>query len=188
MNFKVDNYTFYRRDRPNVNCINAGGGLAAYVSSVIPHRIRKDISFNQDGIEDMVFEFAMKKQKWFFILMYRPPSVNVNMLRGAIKYLYDRCQNESQNIVILGDLNVNFNDAQNQLQDELDIYALSNIVNGPTCFKSVSNPSLVDVILTNNTRKFHPSLNVDIGVSDHHTMVLAATKMYAPKSDKKVIF
>jgi hypothetical protein len=188
MNFKVDNYNFYRKDRPNVNCLNAGGGLAAYISSVVPHRLRNDISFNQDGIEDMVFEISMKKTKWFFILMYRPPSVQIRYLREAIKYLYERCGNQSQNIVILGDLNVNFNDENNQLQDELDIYALSNFVQGPTCFKSQINPSSVDVILTSNTKKFTSTLNIDIGVSDHHTIVLAATKMHAPKADKKVIY
>ena len=188
MGFKVQNYSFYRRDRANVNERNVGGGLAVYISSVIPHRQRQDISFNQDGIEDMTFEVVLKKQKWFFVTMYRPPSVSIAALRDALNYLYTRCENESNNIVILGDLNVNFCLESNPLKDDLDIYSLKNIVKGPTCFKSQTNPSAVDVILMNNARQIASCLNIDIGVSDHHTMVLAATKMYAPKADRKVIY
>ncbi len=47
MNFNVENYTFYRNDRPGVT--TAGGGLVAYMLSSIPHRERKDIAYNQDS-------------------------------------------------------------------------------------------------------------------------------------------
>ena len=188
MSFKVNNFTFYRRDRLNVSERNAGGGLAAYVSSVIPHRFRKDISFNQDGIEDMVFEIVMKKQKWFIVIVYRPPSISVNALKEAISYLYSRCENEGHHTIVLGDLNVNFSHENNPLSDEMEIFNLKNVVEGPTCFKSQTNPSAVDVILTNNPRRIISSLNVDVGLSDHHTMILAAAKMHAPKVDKKVIY
>lgn len=187
MSFKVKDFTMYRQDRPNTCRINAGGGLVTYVSSVTPHRHRKDISFNQDGIEDMVFEVILSKEKWFFITMYRPPSVHINFLKSAIRYLYDRCIHESNYVVLLGDINVNFLQENNPLQEDLDLYALKNIVDGPTCFKSLSNPSLVDVILINNSRKIQSCLNVNLGVSDHHNITLAATKMHAYQTVKGAI-
>ncbi len=36
--------------------------FVAYVLSSTPHRERKDIAYNQDGIETIVFEVAMKRE------------------------------------------------------------------------------------------------------------------------------
>ncbi len=108
MNFKVDDYTFYRNDRPGVTKSTAGGGLVAYVSSSIPHRERKDIAFNQDGIETIVFEVAMKKEKWFFIGIYRPGSVGISHLKSAIEHMCQQCSAEGKATFILGYINVDF--------------------------------------------------------------------------------
>jgi hypothetical protein len=103
--FYLTDFSFYRQDRPHTEC---GGGMVCYVRSCIPHTQRKDLAFNQDGIESMVFEVIMKKQRWFFIIIYRPPDVSVVHLRSAIDYMCIRCQAESQTMYLLGDLNVNF--------------------------------------------------------------------------------
>ncbi len=185
--FKVENYTFYRKDRPGVTPSTAGGGLVAYVLSSIPHRERKDIAFNQDGIETMVFEVIMKKEKWFFIGIYRPGSVALAHLKSAIEYMCQRCNAEGKAVFILGDINVDFLRHKNSIQDELDVFYLQNLVEGPTCFKNPDNPSSVDVILTTCHRRVASCENLNIGVSDHHNIVVASTKMHASRYEKRHI-
>ncbi len=40
-----------------------------YIRSYMPHTPRKDLAYNQDGMEYMVFEVIMKK-KCFFLSYY----------------------------------------------------------------------------------------------------------------------
>ena len=44
--FTVDGFSMYRVDRD-------GGGIACYVNSAIPHRVRNDCSYNENGIEKL---------------------------------------------------------------------------------------------------------------------------------------
>ena len=182
--FFLKDYSFYRQDRPHAV---RGGGLVCYVRSCLPHTPRKDLAYNQDGMESMVFEVIMKKQKWFFIILYRPPDVSIIYLRSAIDYICIRCQVESQTMFLIGDINVDFSKENNPLKCVLDDYGLQNVIKGPTCFKNHERPTLIDVILTNCPRRLTATLNANIGVSDYHNQIQAATKMYAPKSEKRVI-
>ena len=54
-----------------------------------------------------------------------------------------------ENIIIMGDLNS---------EERMDIFCDTNnfksLVKEPTCFKSIANPSCVDLILTNKSRFF----------------------------------
>ena len=38
-----------------------------------------------------------------------------------------------------------------KLENVCDVFGLSNMIKGPTCFSSGNKPSYVDVILTNST-------------------------------------
>ena len=66
-------------------------------------------------------------------------------------------------------------------------YNLKNVIKDPTCFKSVENPSLIDVILTNTPERIASHMNVSIGVSDFHNFICAATRMYAPITTRRKI-
>ena len=44
-----------------------------------------------------------------------------------------------------------------------------------TCFKSVENPSCVDLILTNNAMAFQNTTTVFTGLSDFHKLVLTVS-------------
>ena len=57
------------------------------------------------------------------------------------------------------------------LRDMCDIFSVQNLIQKPTCFMKDSKPSLVDVILTNNSKQFMKSDQCDTGLSDWHNMV-----------------
>ncbi len=74
----------------------------AYVLSSIPHRERKYIAYNQDRIETIVFEVAIKSEKWLFIGIYHPRSVIITHLKSAIEYICQQCNAEGKATFIMG--------------------------------------------------------------------------------------
>ena len=53
---------------------------------------------------------------------------------------------------------------------------LHNLVKEKTCFKSVENPSCIDLILTNNAMAFQNTTTVFTGLSDFHKLVLTVLR------------
>ena len=66
------------------------------------------------------------------------------------------------------------------LDDLCDLFDLTNIIKEPTCFKKDCNPSLVDVILTNESKSGFKSLNFNTGVSDCHHLISTFIKGNIP--------
>ena len=67
----------------------------------------------------------------------------------------------------------------NALSDLCEIYGMVNLIEQPTCFKG-SDPSLVDVFLTNKPKFFSGVCNADLGTSDFHNCICVSSKMFAP--------
>ena len=68
----------------------------------------------------------------------------------------DRSLIHYEHMLLFGDLNFDMlnSDKSATLNDFCDILNLSQLVNGPTCFKKGCIPSLVDVIMTNKKSLF----------------------------------
>ena len=180
--FHINSYVTHRQDR------NAhGGGLACYVRETIPHKHRPDIAVNQNGIESIVIQVKTKTNNSFFIVIYKPPNIHIQHLSKAIESMLNKCLSESRNIYIIGDLNVNFNLNPNNLSNICDIYDLKQVIKGPTCFKSLENPTLLDIILTNSPNTIKKTINVALGISDFHNYISAATRMSCPSNEPKLI-
>ena len=65
-----------------------------------------------------------------------------------------------------------------------DIFSLINLIKETTCFQS-QNITLLDLILTNRTRSFMKSQNLETGLGDCHRIVCsflrASFKKFPPK-------
>ena len=61
-----------------------------------------------------------------------------------------------------------------------DVFDLSNMIKGPTCFTSGNKPSLVDVFLTDNTSYVGKSFNLGCGLSDVHNLIGVQMKLDIP--------
>ena len=127
----------------------------------------------------------MKREKC--VTMYKPPSVSNVKLQESFELICQTCLQEGKMLMVMGDLNVNMLLAKHALSDVADLMNMVNVIKGPTCFKSVNNPSLLDVILTNAKNRIIESLNIDIGVSDVHNMVCVATRASRPIDSKRVV-
>ena len=86
--------------------------------------------------------------------------------------------------VFFGDMNCNLL-SPNVLSDTCDIFGLTNLVTGATCFKSET--PLVDVLITNKPKCFSGRVNIDFGCSDFHNLIAVASRMYAPEMPTRKI-
>ena len=57
-----------------------------------------------------------------------------------------------ENIILIGDYNSEM--YEDAMSGFCSTYNLKNLVNNPTCFKNIDNPSCIDLILTNKPRCF----------------------------------
>ena len=181
--FNVPSFVIHRHDR-NSN----GGGLLCYMRETIPHKYRHDIAINTDGIESIVIQVKANDVNILFLHIYKPPNISANILNSVLEIMLNKCLQETKFVVVIGDLNVNFLLNSNQLTDICDTYDLRQTVKGPTCFKSVENPSLLDVLLTNCPKSLTKPINLSLGISDFHNYVSAATRINCPSNEPKIIY
>ena len=85
--------------------------------------------------------------------------------------------------MLIGDFNADESELC-LLQFRFEMNAKS-IVKKPTCFKSLSNPSCIDIVITNSYSNFQNTKAILTGLSDFHKMVVSVLKhtfpRYAPK-------
>ena len=95
--FHVDGYNIFRQDR------NAfGGGLLFYISNKIPSRRRQDLcNFDMQGVECMIVEVILNKEKMMFILLYKPPNVKDEFLINVLSVILDKCTTMCKTYFIL---------------------------------------------------------------------------------------
>ena len=101
---KIDNYTFYRKDRPNGN---RGGGVGIFISNDIYCLERLDLS--PVAIELLWLEIRFNHKKIFVGACYRPPSQKQDELNTFFSLLETSFelvkQSDYDAIVLLGDFN-----------------------------------------------------------------------------------
>ena len=73
------------------------------------------------------------------------------------------------------------------MNDFLYEYNAKNLVKETNCFKSLDNPSCIDLFLTNSYQSFQNTTTVSTGLSDFHKMAVTVMKTTFPKAKPKVI-
>ena len=177
--FDIDGYTQYRLDRK----IDAGG-IIIYIRDDIPCREIKiqTHSFNMEGI---FLELNLRKSKWLLFDGYNPIKSNINAFTETLGSILDHNMQNLEFFLLLGDFNSEA--SEKSMIEFCNTYNLKNIVIGPTCFKNPSNPSAIDLILTNKSRSFQGSFNIETGLSDFHLMTLCTMKCFFPKQSPILI-
>ena len=117
----------------------------------------------------------MRKEKWLYIYVYKPPRVKNSSLITSLENVLNFTHGDYKSTYILGDLNIDLLKKNADFKSFLDVYGFNNIIDGPTCFKGKMG-SLIDVILTDSPSRVASTLNVNVGISDFHNFICAATK------------
>ena len=104
---------------------------------------------------------------------YHPPSQSDQYFFEIVDKALDMYSYYDK-ILLTGDFNAEIHD--NYLQSFLYQHELKSLVKEKTCFKSISNPSCIDLFLTNNALSFQNTKTVSTGLSDFHKLVLTVLK------------
>ena len=183
--FYIENYNILnRRDRNKF-----GGGLIAYAKKGVICKETK--SLETANSEVICTELTISKKKWIIFTVYRPPnSSNLLNFFAELKQSLELAFGKYDNIIIMGDINIdiyNQSDAgYNKLKHLCDVYNLSNLIKGKTCFMK-DHQSSIDVILTNKPKSFQHTTVFESGLSDYHLMISTSLKVKLVRLKSKVI-
>ena len=90
-----------------------------------------------------------------------------------------------ENFVIVGDLNSE--ETNCEISNFMDVYGLKNLIKSPTCYKSVDNPSSIDMFLTNKASGFQNTTTIEVGLSDFHLMIQTVLKSGFVKKGPRIV-
>ena len=143
----IDGYSEpYRFDR-NRN----GGGVLVYIREDILSRLLVDQKLLHD-IEGIFIELNLRKKKWLLFGSYHPPSQSDEYFFHQVKKRLDMHSKFYESYMLIGDFNVE--ESKPCLpQFHFEIKAIK-IVKEPTCYKSLSNPSCIELVITNSSSSF----------------------------------
>ena len=94
---------FHHPFRLDIN--RQSGGLVVYVKGSIPARVLTSFSTPEDT-QIIVFEINLRKEKWLFVAIYKPSSLNSQYFLDTLSNLLYFYSNHYDNKVILGDFNL----------------------------------------------------------------------------------
>ena len=96
--------------------------------------------------------------------MYNPCKTMISSYLDHLSNCVDNCLPKYDNFIILGDFNSEM--TETELSNFCEVYNMKNLVKEPTCYKSLENPSCIDLILTNRPKQFYKTEVAETGLSD----------------------
>ena len=134
-------------------------------------------------IQALVFEINLRKEKWFFLSIYKPPSQNCQYFLDSLHNIIDFYSGVYDNHIVLGDFNMD--PSHTQLSAFMEHYNYYNLIKNNTCFKG--DGSCIDLILTNRKYCFKNTSSFETGISDHHHLIYLMLKTTFEKEESKKV-
>ena len=107
-----------------------------------------------------------------------------NHLRTLSENL-DICSSSYNNFINLGDFNIEMK--EQQIKAFCDNYGLKSFIRQQTCYKNASNPTCIDLVLTNASQKFRSICVLETGLSDFHLMTGTGMRKNSKKLKPRTI-
>ena len=178
--FLIDGFSApIRKDRNS-----SGGGLLLYIRNDIPCKLLKAYDLPNE-FEGFFVEVNLRKRKYLLSCSYNSHKSVIGNHIDILSKGLDWYSSHYDNIIIIGDLNSET--TEKRLSEFMDMYKLQNLIKEATCFKNPSNPSCIDLILTNHPKSFQNSQAVETGLSDFHRLTVSVLKMFYKKQHPKII-
>lgn len=183
----IDGFNIYRLDG-NIY----GGGIALYVQSHIPVRVREDLSIV--GVEAMWLQIQLPHLRSLLIgCCYRPPNANV-MYLDLICDMLDKVCDLKNEVYFLGDLNIDWGVKSCALRSKLSSCAntcnLTQVIKNPTRIvygpDGLKSSTCIDLIFTSAANLCSKAISIPVGCSDHNLVAIGRTTK-VPKEGQKII-
>ena len=133
-------------------------------------------------IQVISFELNLRKERWMFLCIYRPPAQNKQYFLDNLTMIVDHYSSIYDNHIILGDLNLEPDSPI--LVSFMQSLNLFNIIKSNTCFRG--HGTSIDLILTNRKYCFKLSSTLETGLSDHHHLIYSMLKTTFKKDEPKL--
>ena len=171
----------YRHDQTHKS-----GGLLVYINKDIPSRRLTKFEIPSD-IQIIPFELNLRKKKWLIIACYKLPSMENKYFFTHLNNIISYYLKVYDTYLLIGDFNLETNN--NILKDFMIGNNLTSLIKQATCFKSLTNPSCIDLILTNKPTCFQKSQTFETGLSDYHCLIYTIFKItYKTIPPKRFIY
>ena len=105
---------------------------------------------------------------------YHPPSQSDEHFLNHVQNGLDIYGKFYDKYMLIGD----FNAEESELCLSEFLFEMNSkiIVKEPNCFKSLSNPSYTDLVITNSSSNFQNTKGISTGLSDFHKMVVSVLR------------
>ena len=165
--FRINGYRIFRLDRNRF-----GSGLILFINENVPGKPLQE-HIHLSNFEVIAIEFYQNNQKWLLLGLYKPPNQKTSDFIPNLSLILDLFLKNYDNVTLIGDFNLSSDDIP--LKSFLQAYNLTSLIREATCFKS-SNPSCIDLILTNQKICINSSNTFETGISDHHKLISTVAK------------
>ena len=156
------------------------GGLLIYIKAHLPSKLLSNHISPKD-IQAVPFELNLRKEKWMFVCIYRPPKQDSQYFLENLSLIIDHYSSIYDNHIILGDFNMEPKNPK--LASFMHSFNLYNLIKSNTCFKG--SGSCIDLILTNRKYCFKHTSTFETGLSDHHHLIYSILKTTFKKEESK---
>ena len=123
------------------------------------------------------FEINLRKEKWLFISVYKPPSLNNQYFCDSLSELLDFYSSIYDNKVVFSDFNL-----------EISHPVMLSFMNNENFINLVKRNTFLDLILTNKRYFFKHTSSNETGLYDHHHHLTSSMmKTTFEKAESKVL-
>ena len=147
------------------------GGLLVSIKSSLPSKMLTKFKLS-NNIQMIPFELNLRKNKWLFVSIYKPPLQKNQYFVSILSNLLDFYSNEHDNKVVLGDLNLE--PSSPSMLSFMDSINFLSFIKNKTCSKGTG--SCIDLILTNRKCSFKNASSYETGLSDHDHLIYSVMK------------
>ena len=116
-----------------------------------------------NDIQVIPFELNLRKEKWMFMCIYKPPKQNNQYFLENLSSIADHSSTIYDNYIFLRDFNMK------PSCPALRSFNLFNLIKTDTCFNGKGR--CIDLILTNRRYCFKYLSTFETGLSDHHHLI-----------------
>ena len=137
-----------------------------------------------NNIQIIPYELNLKKDKWLFVRIYKPPLQNNQYFVSILSDLLDFYATEYGKVV-LGDLNLKLSSLS--MLSFMDSQNFVNLIKNKIFLKAAG--SCIGLILRNRKYSFKNNSSYETGLSDHHHLIYSVVKTtFKCEEPKKSIY
>jgi exonuclease III len=169
-----------------INCYNFGafycrktrklGGVGIFMHNTLPCTpINLTEYCNEQDLEACALKLKVLNKVFCILCIYRSPTGNFGTFMHLLESLLNKLYTNSINVIICGDVNINYLQASNyktKLNSLLAMYNLHSAVNFPTRVTKHSSTAIDNIFMNTATNSNYSIESFINGLSDHDAQIL----------------